>query len=302
MRSGKPGRVIPSRPPAGTSAPGPACACSRLADRLSHMAGTRRGLARRAGRRALRRPGAGKGVEGLWWRGYCRSSKRRPPGEGARAEGLVPSGQGSWAPPRGLGGLPTPSFPTHGPTHARARPLAPRACKRTPARPDRPRPPQPAHAVTRHELTPLHAHRTVHTSCTPTPHTVPCSLRLNINQAMAQGSAAEAVERSSRTRHAPCRFPLPPALWCSLWNPDPTPQDTEGLFSLPVTSGRSERQIPKCLGPLNHRPPAPRTRWLVRGPTALQVRGRRGLATLGPAGGAGIVDSYFEGRPRPPPP
>lgn len=80
MGSGKPGRVIlPAPQLLAPRVP------ARLADRLSHMAGTRRGLARRAGGRVRRRPGAGKGVEGLWWRGYCRSPKRRPPGEGARA-------------------------------------------------------------------------------------------------------------------------------------------------------------------------------------------------------------------------
>lgn len=168
------GRVTPSCPPAFSrrrSGPPPRLLAPRVPVRFAglpfHMAGTRRGLARRAGRRTHPPAQAGEaGDRGTCGEGVTVGQQPRPPGEGTQAEDKVTSGQQSSALPKGLSGLPTPSFPSHVPTCARAPTLAPRAStSRTHSRTATP--------AAAHHAPHMHSHRTrTHTPLrTPVPFT-----------------------------------------------------------------------------------------------------------------------------------
>lgn len=159
------------------------------------MAGTRRGLARGASRRTHGPAQAGEaGDRGACGAGVTVGQQPWAPWEGVRAEGMLPSGQCSRDLPRGLRRLPTPSFPTHVPTRARAPTLVPRvSTSRTHSRTTTPGAAPRTSIVTGHEFTPLrpHPHRLVPYSDSPL--RVPWPIRLNMGRAMAAAGAGETI-------------------------------------------------------------------------------------------------------------
>lgn len=193
------GRVTPSCPPALSrrrSGPPPRLLAPRVPVRFAglpfHMAGTRRGLARRAGRRTHPPAQAGEaGDRGTCGEGVTVGQQPRPPGEGAQTEDMVTSGQQSSALPKCRSGSPRLPFLVTFP-HERGHPRWLHARVRrghTPAQPLwLPRTTPRTRTVTGHELTPVCAHPyRSHVSYSDSSLRASWPVRLNIGRMMTEG-------------------------------------------------------------------------------------------------------------------
>ena len=214
LRSGLPLRLAPR-------------VCARLTGLPFHMAGIQWGLARGPGRRTygpVREAGDGGACGG----GVTVGQQPRPARVGARAEGMVPSGQRSEALSRGLRGLPNLLTYTHSHTQTRARTHGyPRFLH---ARVHRGHTPTwahwlpcttPAHTKS-HDVNshPIMYTHTVHTSLNSDS---PLSLRASSAEHLQSNGRGMAVVGADMRPPAPSLGPVPSLLLYSLWNPCPTP-------------------------------------------------------------------------------